>query len=347
METIIALWQSLTPHAQLLLIDSGKIALLLYLTLACVNKIRLWLIPFELENCFKPAPLDKKKSTRPSPWLSTFLAYGISFSLAGVINNEFIMQHPLWAAPQNEWLLKFWGILLFYLLLICLLKQLFLSLGELLKTPVIENFLEKSFGDKENNNMRYQSITLANKLIHFSTFAVYSSIAWLLGFMLMVELFNLQLFSSLISSLFISSGQLFIALLILLISFSFYSQKTDQSATHIKQSNLVLICCVLLGTLIIGGSSIIISSLPWLFLLAALWFFMMKPTSERIPDFVAGIYLKSAYPIANKEAQALHIHHYGIFESEITLTSGQQEKVRNSKLLLIDFDNERPEDNAS
>ncbi len=335
------------PTRSATIVDSGKIALLLYLTLTCISKIRLWLIPFELEYCFKPASLDKKKSTHPDPWLSTFLAYGISVSLAGIVNNEFIMQHPLWSPLQNEWLLKFWEILLFYLLLTCLLKQLFLSLSEILQTPVIKNFLEKSFAEKENSNLRYQSVTLAKKLIHFSTFAVHSSIVWLLGFMLMVELFNLQLFSSLTSSLFISSGELLIALLMLLIGFSFYSQKTDRGATHIKQSNLVLVCCVLLGTLIIGGSSIIISSLPWLFLLAALWFFMINPTPERIPDFIAGIYLKLTYPLANKEAQTLHINHYGIFESEITPTSGQKETIRNSKLLLINLDNERPEDNSS
>ncbi|NOQ14534.1 MAG: hypothetical protein GQ583_08690 [Methyloprofundus sp.] len=344
METMLANWRELPLQTQQIIFDIGKLALLVIITLACINKIRQRLISFELDNCFRLPPLDKKKPA-PTPktlWLSTCLAYGVSLSIAGVLSNEFIMHKPLWAGAQNVLLVKFWGVIVFYLLLICLLKQFLIALSELFKTPKIENFIESFLGDTGNSTTRYQSTSLSAKIIHFSTFAIYYGIAWIIALMLLVELFNLQLFSSLIISLFVSTGELFVALLMLFLGFRFYTRQADKDAKYIKQSNLVLVCCVLLGSLIIGGSSILISSIPWLFLLIALWFFLMRPDKENLSDFIAGIYLRLRSPLVTNETNRFKINELGFFESEITHSSGEQEIINNSKLLSIcsNVDNE-------
>lgn len=334
METVLASWENLSPQVQFILSDIGKIALLLAITLACVNKLRQWLIPFKLEECFKLLPLDKKKYTPTKPWLSTTLAYGLCFSLASILNNAFIMQAPLWTATQNELLVKFWGALVFYLLLMSLLKQFFIAVTELCSSPAIEKYIENLIGDTDSN-ARYESVPASARLVHFSTFVLYSSIAWLLGFMLVIELFDLQLLSGLISGLFINAGKLLIALLMLFLGLRFYTHQTDKDTTHTKFSSLVLVCCVFLGTLIIGGSSIIISGIPWLFLLIALWYFLISPDKEDIADFVAGIYLKLTPPLISDEVETIHIDKLGFIESKIRHTSGKQETIKNSKLLSI------------
>jgi len=335
METILTNWRELPLQTQHAIFDIGKFVLLVIITLACINKLRQWLISFELEGCFKLPPLDKKKPAPASkkPWLSTSLAYGVGLSLAGVLNNEFIMRTPLWAGEQNALLIKFWGVIVFYLLLMCLLKQFLVTLSELFKSPKIESFIESFLGDSENNNTRYQSISLSTKLIHFSTFAIYYGIAWILGFMLVIELFDLQLFSSLVISLFVSAGELFVALLMLLLGFRFYTRQADKDSQYIKQSSLVLICCVFLGSLIIGGSSILIASIPWLFLLIALWFIVLSPDKKSFADFIAGIYLKLTPSSTNNESQTFQIDSLGMLETDITHTSGEKETIRNSKLL--------------
>lgn len=348
METILTHWRGLPLQTQQIIFDIGKLAILIIITLACINKIRQWLISFELENCFKLPPLDKKKpvSTSKKTWLSTSLAYGVALSLAGVLNNEFILQKPLWGSAQNELLLKFWGVLVFYLLLMCLLKQFLIVLSELFKNPKIESFIESFLGDTENSNTRYQSIALSTKLIHFSTFAIYYGLAWIIGFMLVIELFDLQLFSSLIISLFVSTGELFVALLMLFLGFRFYTLQADKDSKYIKQSSLVLICCVFLGSLIIGGSSILLASIPWLFLLLALWFIVMSPDKESVADFIAGIYLKLTPALASNKSNTFQITKLGVFETEITHSSGGQETIQNSKLLSIcsSLDSEASED---
>ncbi|NOR81122.1 MAG: hypothetical protein GQ529_09885, partial [Methyloprofundus sp.] len=109
--------------------------------------------------------------------------------------------------------------------------------------------------------------------------------------------------------------------------------QADKDSQYIKQSSLVLICCVLLGSLIIGGSSILIASIPWLFLLVALWFIVLSPDKKSFADFIAGIYLKLTSSSTNNESKTFQIDSLGMFETDITHTSGEQETIRNSKLL--------------
>ncbi len=347
MDTILVNWRELAPETQIIIVDGVKIVFLLFFTLKFKNKMQQWLIPFELENCFSIPSLDKKKSKRLLPWLSTFLAYGMCLSLAGFIFNRFIVEHPLWYAMQDQFLMKFWGVLLCYILLMCLLKQGLTAINELLKNPVIEQLIEKKFVNVENSQTHYQSIPLATKIIHFSSYALYFAIAWVLELMLIVEFFELALFSSLLSSLMLSMGKVLVALLMLYIAFKFYARQANQDFEHTNLSALVLVCCVLLGTLIIGGSNIVISSIPWLFLLMAIWLFLLSPDKETISNLIAGIYLKVTRPVLNNQIETFKINSLGFFESEIIHSSGKLEKIKNSKLLIIcsDVENSTSETN--
>lgn len=53
METILINLRELPLQDQQMILNIGKLALLLIITWVCINKIRQWLTSIELENCFK------------------------------------------------------------------------------------------------------------------------------------------------------------------------------------------------------------------------------------------------------------------------------------------------------
>ena len=67
----------------------------------------------------------------------------------------------------------------------------------------------------------------------------------------------------------------------------------------------------------------------------------MRPDKENLSDFIAGIYLRLSSPLTRNETNTFKINQLGIFETEITHSSGEQETIKNSKLLSIGsgFDN--------
>ena len=97
--------------------------------------------------------------------------------------------------------------------------------------------------------------------------------------MLVIDVLDLQLFSRLSQGFLLSSGNLIIVLLMLFFGFKLFThQRTEGNASllHDKQSALIIASSVLLGSLIIGGSSNIFSILPWLLLFAMLGFFLVN-----------------------------------------------------------------------
>lgn len=216
-----------------------------------------------------------------------------------------------------------------------LLKQLLLAVSELFNNPAVENIIEQRLGSSENTKTSPQTSPLSSKLIHATTLAIYTGIAWLLGFLLIIDLFKLQLLTSLTHSLLLSAGELFIVLLMLFCSFQFYGLHKNQDSTHATQSALVLICCTLLATLIISGSATAISSMPWLLLLGALWLLLVRPDTRWATDLVAGLYLKLSNATEN-EHTGFDINSLGLQESIITHHDTEtQESIRNSALLSI------------
>ncbi|NOQ16919.1 MAG: hypothetical protein GQ581_07660 [Methyloprofundus sp.] len=337
MESIQSFWGETPLVMQQNLLIFAKLSLLLIITLICINKLQQWLNFLELDNSFKlpPTATDKKKGSTDRAWLSTSLSYGLGFSIAGLLTNNIILTTPLWEATSNILLLQFWGTLIFYLLLMRLLKQLLLAVGELFNNPAVESMIEQRLGNPENTKTSPHTTALSNKLIHAATLATYTCIAWLLGFLLLIDLFKLQLLTSLTHSLLLSAGELLIVLLMLFCSFQFYGLHKNQDSTHATQSALVLICCILLATLIISGSATAISSMPWLLLLGALWLLLVRPDTRWATDLVAGLYLKLSNATKN-EHTGFDINSLGLQESIITHHDTEtQESIRNSALLSV------------
>jgi hypothetical protein len=342
-EKIMTIWNELPQQTQLLLFDISKLSLLMMITLICIKKLKNWLILTGLDDCFKLSPLKKEKTTTTT-WMSTGLANGLCLSLAVIVNDKFILKEDFLSINQDEILIKFWGAFLFYLLLMCLLKKTLVALGELLKNPAIEDYVEKKLGGIEDNKPYKQMEPLVTRIIHYATSTIYFSFSWAFGFMLVIDVFNLQLLSGLTMSFLMSSGNLLIALLMLFLGFKFSShQRTYGKASllHQKESILMMASCILLGFLIIGGSSSIFSLLPWLLLFVMLGYFLIKYEVSSFSDLVAGIFLRlkqgnsTDSDIENNADNHLHITNLGIFVSEASDSSGKVRKFHNSTLLSI------------
>ena len=224
----------------------------------------------------------------------------------------------------------------------CLFKQVLVALSGLLKSPAIENYIENFFGEVQNKQSYNRTESLAAKVIHYTTYTIYFGVSWILGFVLVIEVFNLQLLSVLTQSLLLSLGNLIIALLMLLLGFKFYTRQRigENASLYEKQSTLMMASCVLSGSLIIGGSVSTFSILPWLLLFVILGYFLIKYDASAFSDLIAGIFLRlkmitSLDDDVQNENNHLRITKLGILVSEVSHPSGVQENINNSKLLSI------------
>lgn len=258
------------------------------------------------------------------------------------MHDKFVLDNSFLSIKQIELLIKFWSSLLFYLLLMCLFKQVLVALNGLLKSPAIENFVENFFGGVQNNQSYNRTEPLAVKIIHYATYTIYFGVSWILGFVLVIEVFNLHLLSVLTQSLLLSLGDLIIALLMLLLGYKFYTCYRTEEITPLykKQSTLMMASCVLFGSLIIGGSVSTFSIFPWLILFVILGYFLIKYDASAFSDLIAGIFLRlkmitSLDDGVQNENNHLRITKLGIFVSEVSHSSGEQENINNSNLLSI------------
>lgn len=339
-EKIMALWNELPPQIQLLLFDMSKLGLLVIITLICIKKLKNWFILSSLDDRFKLSPLKKDKTATTVNWLSTGLANALCLSIAVIVNEKFIFESTFWNFKSDGMLFKFWGTFLFYLLLMSLIKQVLVALSELLKNPAIESYIEKKLGYTEDGQSYKHKEPIATKIIHYATSTLYFSISWALGFLLVIDVFNLKLLSGLMQSFLMSSGNLVIALLMLFLGFKLSTQKKNDGKVLLlqeKESILMMASCILLGLLIIGGSSSIISLLPWLFLFIMLGYFLIKYEVSSFSDLVAGLFLrlKQGNLLENNDDNHLRITNLGFFVSEASDSSGKIRKFKNSKLLSI------------
>lgn len=349
-EEIMTIWRELPQKIQITIFDISKLGLLIIITLVCIKKLKKWFIDSGLDSCFKLSFLEQDKTTVATNWLSTGLAYGLCITLAIVVLSIFIVEENFLSSDQVEILVKLWGSCLFYLLLMCLFKQALDVFSELLKSPAIESHIEHFFGYAQNNQPYKHTDPITPKVIHYATSTLYYCVSWLVGFMLVIDVLDLQLFSGLAQGFLLSSGNLIIALLMLFFGFKLYThQRTEGniSLLHNKQSALIIASSVLLGSLIIGGSSNIFSILPWLFLFAMLGCFLIKYETGPFSDLIAGIFLRlkiitSLNADVQNENNHLRITKLGILVSEVSHSSGEQENINNSKLLSIN-----PEKNAN